>query len=382
MIDQVYKDYFSKLNSLEFKSNQIDEISNRLEELKKFINGMAKDGEASLPSNSNFFDLNINFKNFQNELDLMFEQVLKDKFFDKEEYEIITNKISDMFSISIELNCIRDNFHDVIFNSKFFINSFDEKSKKHFLKLLNKELNTIFSKKVMNVKADRVPVSMGQISKELNRFNNKILDVITSLQTLDKLLLDKNFNFKLLFQNGKFINYHLKRNGKDDFDYVLGLISSYSFNLMNSLILMSANYKKYNKAYSPINNFFSKLSNDDNFETDYILKKVEEIFKLVKSNSISELNALMEQERKNKLKSKITKYVLYTLGAILLLLGIFVLLVFLMHNFPIWTSIGLVLITIFIYKLFSDEIGGLAAFGWIVAFYSIMFLFGYILNIL
>ena len=96
----------------------------------------------------------------------------------------------------------------------------------------------------------------------------------------------------------------------------------------------------------------------------------------------SELNALMEQERKNKLKSKITKYVLYTLGTILLLLGIFALLVYLMHNFPIWTSIGLVLITIFIYKLFSDEIGGLAAFGWIVAFYSIMFLFGYILNIL
>ena len=52
-----------------------------------------------------------------------------------------------------------------------------------------------------------------------------------------------------------------------------------------------------------------------------------------------------------------------------------------MHNFPIWTSIGLVIITIVAYKLLSDEIGGLAAFGWIFGFNSIMFLFGYILNI-
>ena len=71
--------------------------------------------------------------------------------------------------------------------------------------------------------------------------------------------MDKNFNFKLLFQNGKFINYHLKRNGKDDFDYVLGLISSYSFNLMNSLILMSSEYKKYSSAFNPINTYFSKF---------------------------------------------------------------------------------------------------------------------------
>ena len=105
---------------------------------------------------SNFFNLNINFKNFQNEFDALLQLILKDKFFDEEEYQIVTNKISDMFNISMELNCIKDNFHDVIFNSKFFINSFDKKSKKHFLKLLNKELNIIFSKKVMNVKADRV----------------------------------------------------------------------------------------------------------------------------------------------------------------------------------------------------------------------------------
>ena len=116
-------------------------------------------------------------------------------------------------------------------------------------------------------------------------------------------------------------------------------------------------------------------------DIDFITNKVNEIYDHVKSNSISEYNALREQERKNKLKSKVTKYVLYALGAIFLLLGIFVLLVYLMHNFPIWTSIGLVIITIVAYKLFSDEIGGLAAFGWIFGFYSIMFLFGYILNI-
>lgn len=382
MIDNAYKNYFVELNSLETKSNKIDRINDRLIELRNFINDYSKDGKASIPSDSNFLNLNINFKNFQNEFDALSQLVLKDKFFDKEEYQIVTNKISDMFYISVVLNCIRENLHDVIFNSEFFKVSFDEKSKKHFLKLLNKQLNIIFSKKVMTVTADSVDASMKDIGKDLDKFNNKIVDVCSSLQTLDKLLLDKNFNFKLLYQNGKFINYHLKRNGKDDFDYVLGLISSYSFNLMNSLILMSAKYKKYNKAYSPINNFFSKLSYDDNFETDYILKKVEEIFGLVKSNSISELNALMEQERKNKFKSKITKYVLYTLGTILLLLGIFALLVFLMHNFPIWTSIGLVLITIFIYKLFSDEIGAPAAFGWIFAFYLIMFLFGYIFSII
>ena len=83
----------------------------------------------------------------------------------------------------------------------------------------------------------------------------------------------------------------------------------------------------------------------------------------------------------NNLESKVTKYVLYALGTIFLLLGIFVLLVYLMHNFPIWTSIGIVIITIVAYKLFSDEVGGLATFGWIFGFYSIMFLFGYILNI-
>ena len=64
---------------------------------------------------SNFLNLNINYKNFENEFDSLLQLILKDKFFDKEEYQIVTNKISDMFNISVELNCIRENFHNVIF---------------------------------------------------------------------------------------------------------------------------------------------------------------------------------------------------------------------------------------------------------------------------
>ena len=120
MIDNAYKNYFVELNSLETKSNKIDRINDRLIELRKFVNDSSKDGEASIPSDSNFFNLSINFQNFQNEFDTLSQLVLKDKFFDEEEYQIVTNKISDIFNISIELNCIKDNFHDVIFNSKFF----------------------------------------------------------------------------------------------------------------------------------------------------------------------------------------------------------------------------------------------------------------------
>ena len=47
---------------------------------------------ASIPSEkSNFLNLNINFKNFENEFDALLQLVLKDKFFDEEEYQIVTN---------------------------------------------------------------------------------------------------------------------------------------------------------------------------------------------------------------------------------------------------------------------------------------------------
>ena len=62
MIDNAYKNYFVELNSLETKSNKIDRINDRLIELRNFINDYSKDGKASIPSDSNFLNLNINFK--------------------------------------------------------------------------------------------------------------------------------------------------------------------------------------------------------------------------------------------------------------------------------------------------------------------------------
>ena len=56
------------------------------------------------------------------------------------------SQISDMFNISVELNCHKKIFM-IFFNSEFFKISFDEKSKKHFLKLINKRIDTIFSRK-------------------------------------------------------------------------------------------------------------------------------------------------------------------------------------------------------------------------------------------
>ena len=41
---------------------------------------------------SNFLNLNINYKNFENEFDSLLQLILKDKFFDKEEYQIVTIK--------------------------------------------------------------------------------------------------------------------------------------------------------------------------------------------------------------------------------------------------------------------------------------------------
>ena len=85
-------------------------------------------------------------------------------------------------------------------------------------------------------------------------------------------MLKNNFDFKLLFQKGNFVNYQIKHYGKEDFNFVLGLMSHTSFNLMDSLILMSSEYKKYNKAFNPINTYFKNLNYDDNFDVDYILK--------------------------------------------------------------------------------------------------------------
>ena len=95
MIDNAYKNYFVELNSLETKSNKIDRINDRLIELRKFVNDSFNDGKASIPSDSNFFNLSINFKNFQNEFDALLQLVLKDKFFDEEEYQIGLDRVSN-----------------------------------------------------------------------------------------------------------------------------------------------------------------------------------------------------------------------------------------------------------------------------------------------
>lgn len=352
MIDRAYKNYFAELNSLDSQSKKIKEISQRIKDFKIYSNNASKSGNSSfVDEKSNFLNLNINYKNFENEFDSLLQLILKDKFFDKEEYQIVTNKISDMFNISVELNCIRENFHNVIFNSEFFKISFDEKSKKHFLKLINKQLNIIFSKKVMSVTANRVDASMENICKELHKFNNKIVDVCGSVKQLDNLLLKNNFDFKLLFQKGNFVNYQIKHYGKEDFNFVLGLMSHTSIALMNSLILMSSEYKKYSSAFNPINTYFKNLNYDDNFDVATIENKVKEIFENVKSNNIASLNKIMEEERKAKLQKKILKYVSYIVGGLLAIWAAIALIGFLWTNYPVWTLIGGCIIIYGIYKL-------------------------------
>ena len=121
MIDRAYKNYFAELNSLETKSNKLKKLMKEIEDFKIYSSNASKSGNSSfVDEKSNFLNLNINYKNFENEFDALLQLILKDKFFDKEEYQIVTNKISDMFNISVELNCIRENFHNVIFNSRIF----------------------------------------------------------------------------------------------------------------------------------------------------------------------------------------------------------------------------------------------------------------------
>ena len=99
-----------------------------------------------------------------------------------------------------------------------------------------------------------------------------------------------------------FVNYQIKHYGKEDFNFVLGLMSHTSIALMNSLILMSSEYKKYSSAFNPINTYFKNLNYDDNFDVATIKNKVKEIFENVKSNNIASLNKIMEEERKAKLQ--------------------------------------------------------------------------------
>ena len=403
MIDKAYKNYFAELNSLDSQSKKNNEILKKIKDFKVYSNNVSKLGNSSFSDEkSNFLNLNINYQNFEKELDDLFNRIIDDKYFDDDEYELASRKLDELFNIAGNLNLLRENFQ-VVLNSNFIMHAFDDRGKKFFLKAFNNELNDIFSQKKMNVKAQKIPAQLRHINEGLISINEYIKDHFAPVfDVLDRAILDKKIDFKSLFKKGTFVNYHIQKIAQGKFEFIeshgikkddvsetpfynmFEMLGDITIFLVEKIFkkTMSNEYKKYNNlAYKPINNYFSSLTKGDNFDIDFITNKVNEIYDHVKSNSISKYNALREQERKNKLKSKVTKYVLYALGAIFLLLGIFVLLVYLMHNFPIWTSIGLVIITIVAYKLFSDEIGGLAAFGWIFGFYSIMFLFGYILNI-
>ena len=128
-------------------------------------------------------------------------------------------------------------------------------------------------------------------------------------------------------------------------------MSHISIGLMNSLILMSSEYKKYSSAFNPINTYFKNLNYDDNFDVATIENKVKEIFENVKSNNIASLNKIMEEERKAKLQKKILKYVSYIVGGLLAIWAAIALIGFLWTNYPVWTLIGGCIIIYGIYKL-------------------------------
>ena len=143
----------------------------------KFIRVISKLGNSSFSDEkSNFLKLNINYINFENELDDLFNRIIKDKHFDNEEYELATRKLDELFNIAGNLNSIRENFQ-IVLNSNFIIHAFDDKSRKYFIKGLNDELNHVFSQKKMNVNAQKIPAQLRHINKELIDINELIKEV-------------------------------------------------------------------------------------------------------------------------------------------------------------------------------------------------------------
>ena len=80
MIDRAYKNYFAELNSLDSQSRKIKEILKRIKDFKIYSNNVSKLGNSSFSDEkSNFLNLNINYKNFENELDDLFNRIIDDK---------------------------------------------------------------------------------------------------------------------------------------------------------------------------------------------------------------------------------------------------------------------------------------------------------------